>query len=73
MLEYMKKVNSILRFFTVLDTGIFKVCLMVFGIILGVYFYSFFEGLKVVLWIVFIITWLYIVIKVFVFYWDKKD
>ncbi len=67
------KINNVVRHFNVFDVGILKLCLFSFGVIFGVYFFSFFNGIKFVLWIVFALTWLYIVIKTFGFYWDKED
>ena len=67
-----EKINQITNHFSVLDIGVLKFCLLALGILLGVYFSSFFENLIIILWVIFVLTWLYIVVKVFGLYWDKK-
>ncbi len=70
---YFKKIQAIMRHFTILDMGILKLCLLSLGVILGVYFYQFFDQLRVLLWVLFVLSWLFIIVKVFGFYWDKTD
>ncbi len=67
-----QKSAAMLKHFTVMDAGILKLNLFSIGVLAGIYFYSFFNDLRVLLWIVFILSWLYIVIKVFGFYWNKE-
>jgi len=42
------------------QAGLFKICLLSLGIIIGVYFKSFFVGLIPVLWIIFIVLAVYL-------------
>ena len=72
MKAFFKKINRVMRHFTVLDIGVLKLCLLSIGIILGVYLFDFFDDVRVLLWIIFVLSWLYIVVKVFGFYWDKE-
>ncbi len=44
--------------FTAMDFAIFKICLLCMGILLGAYFSSFFHAYIVIVWIVFVVTWL---------------
>ena len=71
MKNVMKKMHNVMSHFTIVDIGILKLCLLSLGIILGAIFVRFFGDILVALWVIFILSWLYIVIKVFGFYWSK--
>lgn len=58
------------RKFNVLDFAVFKICLMCLGIIAGMYFAQFFLGLAALLWVIFIVSWVFIMYRTFVKYWQ---
>lgn len=51
--------------FSFWDYAIFKLCIASIGIILGAYFYVFFLKYIAFVWIIFIITWIYLISKIF--------
>ncbi len=65
MRDFLDRVHGTLEHFGFVDIGILKLCLVSIGILLGVYFTAFFDRFVVVVWILFILSWLYIVVKVF--------
>lgn len=54
------------RKYTVWDFAIFKFCLISLGILFGVYFAQFFQNYMALLWIVFIVSYVYIMYRTFV-------
>ena len=59
-------INELLKaahHYTVVDFGIYKICLFTFGILFGTYFYTFFEKHILVFWIIAILAWLFIMIQ----------
>lgn len=73
MRHFYQRIKHIIKYFTVLDIGILKLCLFTIGVLAGVYFFNFFDSIRLVLWILFLLSWLYIIVKVFGFYWDKQN
>ncbi len=51
--------------FNVFDYGMLKLCLISLGIIIGVYLAHTFEDFLWVFWMLFLLSWLYIVVRVF--------
>jgi hypothetical protein len=45
------------------EMGLIKICLLALGIILGLYFYDSLVGLLWLWWSLFIVTWIYFIIK----------
>ncbi len=72
MKRLMQKIESVMAHTTMFDIGVLKLCLLALGIIFGVYFVNFFSNILLIVWLIFGLTWLYIVIKVFGFYWKKS-
>ncbi len=68
---WFSKIEQLTTQFTVVDFGVLKLCLISIGIILGTIFQSFFSEILWIIWALFIISWLYIIIKVFAVYWHK--
>ena len=54
--------------YTVFDFGILKITLVSFGILLGAYFSEFFLRHTVTLWIVFLVTYIFIWYKTMIAY-----
>ncbi len=71
-MKYFRKLNTVMKHFTIWDIGVLKVCLFAIGVLAGVYFFSFFDRILFGVWIVFVLAWVYIVVKVFGMYWDKE-
>ena len=68
---WFNKIEQLTSQFTVIDVGILKLCLITIGIILGTIFQPFFSDILWIIWALFIISWLYIIIKIFAVYWHK--
>lgn len=45
------------------EVGLIKICLLSFGILLGVYFYDYLVGLLWLWWFLFIVTAIYFVVR----------
>ena len=69
MKHFVNKALDAARKYTALDFGLFKLCLFSFGIIFGVYFYSFFSVSMPIVWGIFAATWAWLVYKTFFRYW----
>ncbi len=65
MKKFFEELHGVLSYFGFLDIGMLKVCLASIGVLLGVYFFEFFDRFVVAVWVLFILSWLYIVVKVF--------
>ncbi len=72
MKHLFEKMNGMMKHFTILDTGMFKLCLISAGILLGIYFFDSLSGVIWLFWTLFALSWLYIVIKVFAVYWHRN-
>lgn len=69
MKSFMNKSLDAARKYNVLDWAVIKICLVGIGILLGVYFIQFFSSIFPIVWMIVIITWLWVMIKTFVTYW----
>ena len=69
MKNFVNKAINAARKYTVLDFGLFKLCLFSFGIIAGVYFYTFFSMYMPIVWAIFVASWAWLVYKTFFKYW----
>lgn len=56
-----------------MDFGFLKLCLFSAGVLAALYFHETFERGIVLFWIFFIGSWLVILLKTFVVYWDKTE
>ncbi len=72
MKHLFEKMNGMMKHFTILDTGMLKLCLISAGILLGIYFFDSLSGVIWLFWTLFALSWLYIVIKVFAVYWHRN-
>ena len=54
-----------IRKFSPLDVLVLKLFLVSVGVIFGVYLYAFFHSIITVVWIVFALSWLYVLTRVF--------
>lgn len=55
--------------YTVLDFACLKIVLITFGILAGAYFSPFFLNHTGLLWIIFVLTYLWIMYKTFIVHW----
>lgn len=60
-----EKVLNAARKYNTLDYGFFKILMISFGILLGVYFEAFFYSVIWVVWAVMIVSALYMIYKIF--------
>lgn len=68
MKSLVDKAMQAVKSFNVWDYGYFKLCLLSLGIILGAYFSPFFLNNIIAVWIIFIVTDIWLIYKVFVKY-----
>ncbi|AOR22737.1 hypothetical protein [Clostridium taeniosporum] len=64
-----KLVNKLLgaaKKYTVLDYGFLKITLISLGILVGTYFSNFFSNYTSLLWIIFIISYIWIIYRTFI-------
>ncbi len=73
MKDFYQKIQATFRYFTIFDMGIFKTCLISIGIILGIYFKDTLQPALWLFWTLFILSWLYIMFKIFGVYWSKTS
>jgi small multidrug resistance family-3 protein len=66
-----KALNAAKRY-NVWDYGWLKVTLIAFGILLGTYLAQFFMQYIVIVWAVFVLSYIWIMYKTFFKYWVKK-
>jgi len=64
MSDVIKKLMNAAHRFTVVDFGALKICMLFIGILLGVYFSSFFMKYITIIWIVTILAWLILIVQV---------
>ncbi len=69
MKKFIEHVLKATRKYNVMDWSILKVCLIALGIILGTYFASFFRTILPIVWIILILTYVWIMLKTFTTYW----
>ena len=65
MQKLMERALRAARKFTILDYTFFKLALVSFGILLGSYFAAFFSDHRSLLWIVFIVSYLIMLFRMF--------
>lgn len=68
MKNFINKLVNAAHQFTGLDFAIFKICLLTIGILLGAYFSVFFLKYISIIWVVAIVTWCILIIKVIRYY-----
>jgi len=66
MSEFIQRVLKAARKYTVMDYGCLKITLLSFGILLGAYFAQFFLSYTSFLWVVFIVSSLWIMYRTFI-------
>ena len=69
MKNLVDKAMNAAKKYTVLDFGLFKLCLFSLGIIIGAYFYAFFSLYVPIVWGIFIASWIWLIYKTFFKYW----
>lgn len=60
-----------MRYFTVLDLSLFKVCLIAMGILLGYYYGKYIGGYVWIVWVVAIISYIALMVQL-IRYYSKK-
>ncbi len=73
MKYFFDKIQQVTKRYTIMDIGILKICLLSMGILLGIYFYASLESLRWLFWVLFVLSWLFIVLKTFGVYWNQSD
>ncbi len=73
MRTYIKQLNDAVRHFSIIDTGMFKLCLISLGMVLGILFASQLEQVLWLLIVLFVVSWLFIVIKIFGVYMKRTQ
>ena len=64
-----KLINKLLgaaKKYTVLDYGFLKITLISFGILIGTYFSNFFSNYTSLLWIIFLVSYIWIIYRTFI-------
>lgn len=64
MSTVIKKLLDAAHTFTAVDFAIFKICLLAIGVLLGAYFSQFFLEYIDFIWIIGILTWVFLVVRV---------
>jgi len=73
MKRFIDRALNAAKLYNVWDYGWLKVTLISFGIIVGAYFAPFFVQFIVIVWAVFVLSYLWIMYKTFFKYWGKKQ
>ncbi|MEQ8201030.1 MAG: hypothetical protein ABRQ24_06390 [Syntrophomonadaceae bacterium] len=66
--DFIERVRKAASKYTVMDFGCLKIAVLCAGILLGVYFPVFFSGYTTLLWIILILSWLWIMFRTFIKY-----
>ena len=66
MFEFIDKIIKAANRYTFWDYFFLKTTVLVFGILIGTYFASFFIGHTLFLWLVFLVTYVYIMYRTFI-------
>jgi len=66
MSKFIQRLLKVARKYTVMDYVFFKITLVSFGILLGTYFAQFFLSFTSFLWVVFIVSYLWIMYRTFI-------
>lgn len=66
MKNLINKLLSITKKYTVLDYGFLKITLISLGILIGTYFSNFFLNYTSLLWIIFLISCIFIIYRTFI-------
>lgn len=66
MSKFIQRLLKAARNYTVMDYVFFKITLVSFGILLGAYFAQFFLNYTSFLWVVFIVSYLWIMYRTFI-------
>ncbi len=66
MREWIAYLASAIRKFSPVDVLVLKLFLVTVGVIFGVYLYDFFNSIITVVWMVFALSWMYIIARVFI-------
>lgn len=70
MLKFIKRALKAAKKYTVVDYACLKISILSFGILLGAYLAKFFLNHTLFLWVVFILTLLWIMYRTFIEYMD---
>ena len=66
MSAFIKRLLKAARMYTVMDYAFLKITLVSFGILLGSYFSRFFLNYTFLLWVIFIISYLWVMYRTFI-------
>jgi len=66
MIPFIKRIFTATKGYTILDFGILKICILCFGLLIGAYFAPFFLSHTFFLWVVFLITFVWILYRTFI-------
>ena len=66
MNRFFERLLKAAKKYTVLDYVFFKLTLVSFGLLLGIYFREFFSGYAYVLWLIFFVSYAWIAYRTFV-------
>lgn len=72
MKNLIRNLVNIARQFTSTDFAVFKICLLSIGILFGAYFSMFFMNNIIWIWVIAVITWLVLVIRIIELYKKPK-
>jgi hypothetical protein len=70
MIEFIQRVLKATKKYTIIDYAFLKIAILSLGILLGAYFAKYFLNHTLFLWVVYIISFLWILYKTFVEYQD---
>ncbi len=64
MSTFIRRLLDAAHTFTAVDFAIFKVCLLAIGVLLGAYFSQFFMEYIDFIWVIGILTWVFLMVRV---------
>ncbi len=65
MKQWVEFVRRSVSRFSVFDFGMLKLCLISIGVLIGVYLHQTLDGFMWLFWLLFVSSWLYIVVRTF--------
>ncbi|MEG1553575.1 MAG: hypothetical protein RRZ64_07290 [Rikenellaceae bacterium] len=71
-MKTIKRLNSTLKYFNIVDSTMFKICLITLGLLVGIYYSDLLMSYTNLIWLIFVISTVFILTKIFKYYRDIK-
>lgn len=73
MKKFVENMLQCMRYFTLFDLSLFKICLIAVGMLLGYYCYSYISNYLWIVWAVAIVSYIYLMVKLVRYYNNREQ